>query len=293
MALPYSLVQNEEMAALTVFLNGKVLTADNTHPNWKALVGGVTQADDDTDVVALERLFDPSAQVQEFFERVSERVTVSGGHIFFDGEEVDSGLSNHILAELDEGNDPSPFVNFLEKVMTNPNEHSRDQLFDWLSRHDFTITPNGNFLAYKGVRIRTSGDLSDKNYSDLVKYPYESINTGRAIVDGKVYSGAIPNGVGAVVEMPRGEVQHDPSVGCHTGLHAGTHDYASNFSQGKVLLVEINPRDVVSVPTDCNWQKIRTCRYTVKDISEAKITTTLYGDLDEDYDDEYDDDEDY
>jgi hypothetical protein len=143
------------------------------------------------------------------------------------------------------------------------------------------------------VRTRTSGDLSDKNYSDLVKYPYESINTGRAIVDGKVYSGAIPNGVGAVVEMPRGEVQHDPSVGCHTGLHAGTHDYASNFSQGKVLLVEINPRDVVSVPTDCNWQKIRTCRYTVKDISEAKITTTLYGDLDEDYDDEYDDDEDY
>jgi hypothetical protein len=292
MALPYSLVQNEEMAALTVFLNGKVLTADNTHPNWKALVGGVTQADDDTDVVALERLFDPSAQVQEFFERVSERVTVSGGHIFFDGEEVDSGLGNHILAELDEGNDPSPFVNFLEKVMTNPNEHSRDQLFDWLSRHDFTITPNGNFLAYKGVRIRTSGDLSDKNYSDLVKYPYESINTGRAIVDGKVYSGAIPNGVGAVVEMPRGEVQHDPSVGCHTGLHAGTYDYASGFSQGKVLLVEINPRDVVSVPTDCNWQKIRTCRYTVKDISEAKITATLYGDLDEDYDDEYDD-EDY
>lgn len=281
MTIKFNLVQNDEQGALTAFFDAgdgaEMYTADNTHPNWAELVRRVTSGD--TDLAGLARLFDPSAQVVEFFSKVSERVSVAGGHVFFDGEEVNDGLGNHILAQIDEGNDPTALVNFMEKVYTNPNEHSREQLFDWLSRHDFTITESGNFLAYKGVRPRKDEDET---------YPYESISTGRAIVDGRVYNGAIPNGIGAVVEMPRGDVQWDPSVGCHTGLHAGTFAYANDFAQGKLLLVEINPRDVVSVPTDCDWQKIRCCRYTVKDVVEQELTSTLYDDedLDEDYSDD-------
>lgn len=295
MSIKYNLVQNDEQGALTAFFDAgdgpEMYTADNTHPNWAELVSKITTADENTDLVALGRLFDPSAQVLDFFARVSERVTVAGGHIFFDGEEVRDGLGNHILAQIEEGNDATPFVNFMEKVYTNPNEHSREQLFDWLSRHDFTITESGNFLAYKGVRPRSASGDSTVDDS-LGSYPYESISTGRAIVDGQVFTGAIPNGVGAVVEMPRGEVQWDPSVGCHTGLHAGTYGYANDFAQGKLLLVEINPRDVVSVPTDSNWQKIRTCRYTVKDVVDQELSKTLYTDPeDEELDEDYSDDE--
>ena len=36
-----------------------------------------------------------------------------------------------------------------------------------------------------------------------------------------------------------------------------------DFARGKVVIVKVNPKDVVSVPHDCNCQKLRTCAYTV------------------------------
>lgn len=33
----------------------------------------------------------------------------------------------------------------------------------------------------------------------------------------------------------------------------------------RIVIVEVDPADVVSVPTDCSCQKVRTCRYTVVD----------------------------
>jgi hypothetical protein len=288
MSIAYSLVETDDFSALTVFVAGQVKAVGPDHPHWDELVKLV--ANPDADETRVARLLDPAVSVSAFFERLSDRVTVSGGQLYLDGEVVNSGLAQHILDHVNEDKDSAQaLVNFLEKVVVNPNEHSREQLYDWLSRHNFAINAEGNFLAYKGVRVRnTYPDAADE-------YPYESISQGKATVDGKVYSGAIPNGVGAVVEMPRGEVQHDPSVGCHTGLHAGTWEYARNFSNGAVLLVEINPRDVVSVPTDCAWQKIRTCRYKVVEVVDSKLDTSYYGDdddeLDEDYSDDYWDDD--
>ena len=81
--------------------------------------------------------------------------------------------------------------------------------------------------------------------------------------------------------MARSEVQHDPSVGCHKGLHVGTWDYASSFGRGVVLEVEVDPRDVVSVPTDCGDAKLRCCRYRVRDEIEAPISSAYRGYEDE------------
>ena len=103
---------------------------------------------------------------------------------------------------------------FMENVAANPNEHSREQLFDWLRDREFTITSNGCFIAYKGVWERDA-DAEDN-------YPYQSCSRGDAIVDGERFTGAIPNGVGVTIEMPRGDVQHNPAAGCSTGLHVGT-----------------------------------------------------------------------
>lgn len=281
MSIPYNLSIGETTGALTVFVNGDVRVMTNEHPNWDKARAQVS--DPGTDLVAFARLFDPVGAVTDYFEPLSERVSVNGGHVFVDGEEVSDDLAGAILRYMDEGNDPLPLVNFMEKVLTNPQEHSRTQLYAWLSKRDFTITDEGNFIAYKGVRRRADADNSN--------YPYESISTGQATVDGKVYSGAIPNGVGAVVEMPRGSVAHDPDVACHTGLHAGNWRYASGFSQGAVLTVEINPRDVVSVPHDSNSEKIRCCRYVViDDEATEEYAGTLYGGaLDDDGEEEYDD----
>lgn len=55
------------------------------------------------------------------------------------------------------------------------------------------------------------------------------------------------------------------------------------------MVVEINPKDVVSVPNDCDCQKLRTCKYKVVDHFKTKMPDTLcdeYYDEDEDYDQE-------
>ncbi len=275
--IKYNLVSFGENgdASLTAFINGEMFTATNSHPNWDAIVAKVHANDE-----SVAALFDISNEASKRFERLSERVAVANGRIYFDGEEVDNALTQQVARFIEADEDFVPLVSFFEKVMTNPQVHSRDQLFSWLKNRDFTITADGNLIGYKGVKVEND--------------EYFSISRGKAVSNGIEYSGAIPNPLGAVVEMPRSEVQHDPSVGCHTGLHAGTWDYAHNFAQGAVLKVEINPRDVVSVPTDCDAQKLRVCRYTVLEVIDAPETALVtnkpvdeYDDLG--YDDEYDD----
>jgi hypothetical protein len=144
-----------------------------------------------------------------------------------------------------------------------------------LSREDFAITADGLVVGYKGVKRDADGQLV-------------SVQSGRAIVDGTVHVGNIPNPLGAVVEMPRGEVTFDPANGCSVGLHVGTYDYAAGWAQGALLEVHVNPRDVVSVPTDCDSQKMRTCRYRVVATIDAPHTVPAVYDYDDDADD-YDD----
>jgi hypothetical protein len=247
-----------DLTVVTVVVDGVPYSAGNEHPNFKEILRLATEGD--TSVVDL---FDVSVVVAKKFESLSERVSVHDGRVYFDGEVVDSALTRQIVAFLQAGvEDFKPLVNFFEKVEQNPNEDSRKQLYAWLDAHDFTITPEGDLLGYKGVR-KTDDDK------------YVSVNTGRAIVNGQEVSGAIPNNIGDVVTMPRSEVEFNPSVGCSTGLHVGTWSYAKGWSQGEVLEVVVNPRDVVSVPHDCSAQKLRTCRYVVTGVATGDYATPL------------------
>lgn len=269
--IQYSLIDNNGHKNITVFYNGEMHAATDSHRMWDEIVAGAKANDP-----SVIDLFDIAAVAQSRFERLSDRVTVKGGKIYFDNQPTHNALTEQVVRFIDDGQqDFRPLVEFFEKVQSNPNEHSREQLYTWLATHDFTILPNGNFIGYKGVRDNSGS--------------YESISHGTAISDGIEYTGAIPNPIGAVVEMPRDAVQHDPSVGCHTGLHVGTWDYAHSFARGAVLKVEVNPRDVVSVPTDCSNAKLRTCRYTVLDVIDAPLS----GPLDYDYVDEEEDEPDF
>jgi hypothetical protein len=259
---------------ITVFVPGQSpLAAHSTHPNWDKIVAGALAKDD-----SITELFDVSKTAGDRFLRLTDRVTAANGRLYLDGDEVANALAEQVVRFLDEDvEDWKPLVKFFEKAQQNPQEHSREQLYPWLAKRPFTITDEGDILAYKGVRL--DGDS------------FKSISTGKAIVDGEVKSGHIPNHIGAIVEMPRSEVQHDPAVGCHTGLHVGTYEFANGFAQGALLEVHVNPRDVVSVPTECDWQKMRVCRYTVVDTIDAPHTAPVKFSEDYDeYDEYYDDD---
>lgn len=263
MNVKYNVVSNDdEQTSVTVFFGRDILLATKDHPNFGRIVNALETGEDNVDT--LHALFDVGVAIVKNFEHLSERVTVSHGKLYLDGDEMDTALSQAILRFHAEGNDDfKPLVAFLEKLAQNPNPVSVQQLFRWLRDKHYAFAPDGDFIAYKGVF--TSG-----------KGMYESVNAGTAFVNGAVMKGKIPNKPDTIIEMPRSKVTFDPKQGCSTGLHAGNWRYAKEFSQGAVLRVKINPRDVVSVPTDSNDEKLRVCRYKVLNIVTAEDTQSLY-----------------
>jgi hypothetical protein len=128
------------------------------------------------------------------------------------------------------------------------------------------LTPEGNFLAYKGV----NHDFTDK------------------------FSGKFDNSVGQTLSMVRNTVCDDANIGCSSGFHAGSYEYAKGYASGggNLLIVEINPANVVSVPHDCECQKLRTSEYKVVGVMESIETPALEDGLNADYGDYDDYDED-
>lgn len=272
----FSYVENDGFKNLTVFLNGKLESITGEHPRFKEIFARVV--DEDDDLADLDRILDPAIGVAERFEKVSTQVSVKNGHVLFEGREVHNTLTDQILRFYDEGNeDFKPLVKFLENLSQNPNEHSKEHLYRWLSVHEIPITKDGLFVAYKGVK------------QDLTSW-----HKGNGVVDGKQYHMAhLPNHPGSEVEMPRDEVTFDPDNGCSFGLHAGTWAYANGFAN-RTLEVHINPRDVVSVPSDHGDQKLRTCRYwVIQELDRPYETAYVWDGNDEDEIEDDEDDLDY
>lgn len=270
MELQYMMVNRDGVRNLTLIdpdtYEPHVVYGD--HPQFDRIVQGCMENDP-----SVIDLFNMSQVVAEHLEHLSERVAVAGGNLYFDGDIVHNALADQVVRFLREGEeDWMPLVNFFENISANPETHSREQLYEWLARREFTITPGGMIVGYKGVARAEGGG-------------YQSIHAGTAIVDGEMQTGHIHQALDSVVEMPRSTVQHDPSEGCSVGLHVGTYDYANSY--GNVLLeVHVNPRDVVSVPTDSNAAKVRCCRYTVIREVEKRYTSPIVwdGEDDDDYD---------
>lgn len=148
---------------------------------------------------------------------------------------------------------------FLTRLEENVDPVIKPQLINFLTvslkdnPDSFQLDAEGNLIAYKGVAITEEGKL------------WKSYHSGTAWVNGKVYKQqSIPQQIGDVVTMPRHKVQADPNTACSYGLHAGTLAYAKDFAgNGDILKVKIHPEDIVSVPYDCRYQKIRTTKYEV------------------------------
>ena len=179
-----------------------------------------------------------------------EGIEVKDGNLYVFGDPVHSTLTTRVLSFLEHGLDCVHLFKFILKLNLNPSKRAVDELYTFLEHRALPITDNGNFLAYKAVRA----DYTDK------------------------HSGKFLNTVDSVLEMPRNKVDDDKNVGCSYGFHAGTVEYAKDFlgGQGHLMIVEINPADVVSIPTDCQFQKLRTCKYKVVGEYEIDLTDPMY-----------------
>lgn len=251
-----------EPTVVTVIHDGEIYTAiADYHPNFRGILAALG---DGSDADTIMDLFDVQRAVSARFEVLTERVSVRDGLVYFDGDVVHSTLSDHIIRFLNEGvDDWQPLVFFMENVMLNPNQNSREQLFEWLANDEsLTITDDGYIVGYKGCNID-----SDGVYVSTRRAPLEE----QVTVDGEVVEGFVRNLPDATIAMPRSFVDPAEANYCSVGLHVGTFRYAKSFA-GNVLEVHVNPRDVVSVTSDSNREKIRTCRYEVVGPVEAQYT---------------------
>ena len=228
-------------------------------------IGTMDPKNADENAKLLYGLMSPEASIKSEIKNslsLSGNVEVKDGHVFFGKHKLEDELSEHILSLLDDNNTPKDevlwkgYVRFLDNLYQNVNGNIRKQLFKWMlyereAGYDFGITSDGCILGYKGCE----GSI----FEPVSKF------TGEATVDGVDYVGQIPNRVGSVVTMPRSSVEFDPNKGCAAGLHVGTREYASQWAE-ILLLVKVNPRDVVSVPYECESQKMRVCEYTIVEV---------------------------
>jgi len=165
------------------------------------------------------------------------KVTVDNGVVFYDGKPVNNAVVTKILEFCKNGFPYEPLCRFLDKLMLNPSKWSTEQLYNYLERYKLPITDEGNFLGYKAV----TNEFKDK------------------------YTQTIDNNVGANPKMPRNQCEENHTIGCAQSFHLGNIDYVKSFGYGvdNVILVEVNPKDVVSCPIECEYQKLRVCEYKV------------------------------
>jgi len=177
------------------------------------------------------------------------------------GEELPESLADKVRDIHEEGLPLSLFEKFWENLQLNPSSSSVRELYEFLSYKELPLTEDGCFLAYKGL---------DSDFWSI------SGNKETKVISGEVNSsGNIFNGVGEKIEVRRWDVDDNRDNHCSFGLHVGSLDYARGFSQGTVVVVKINPKDVVSVPNDCNCQKCRVSAYEVVSIFEQEITAPV------------------
>jgi hypothetical protein len=112
------------------------------------------------------------------------------------------------------------------------------------------------------------------------------------MISGETNSGGhILNKVGTEIRCDRSCVCDDYRQGCSPGLHIGSLEYAKGWGP-RVMVVEFDPADVVSVPDDCNCQKLRACAYKVIGEYAGSLVTELNPVAENTADTEEDDNED-
>lgn len=268
--------------SLTIFYNGAVHTVDSTHCNYDML----TRAFDENRYDDFVKLLEPVQGDKEYAVRNEEGektgIEFVGDDVYYKGKPLTSHLANKIREMRRGKHDIKYLVKFLERCLLNPSFRACHELFEFLENRNLPITEDGTFLAYKAV----NSQFGSKHGNNL------NLIQGR--LDG---NNCIINEVGETIECERNEVDDERANECSKGLHVGGLQYSgpegTYYSYGdKVVIVEVDPRDVVSVPRDANAQKVRVCKYKVVDIFSAPLPdqTTQEFDEEDDWEDDLDDD---
>ena len=247
--VPYIINEN----SLTIFWEGKPYTLRKDHVNFNLAKSAILEARYDD----LGDLLDIAKAVEDF---VQGDVEVKDEVVYYKGHRLHGVVVDKLLEMLRAGmKDSAPLVNFITRLQSNPSANSVNELYSFMSYKSLPNTPEGKILGYKGVQ---SDFWSNTGNADTI------VLQGQTNERHQIF-----NGVGETIEVARRCVDDNKDHHCSFGLHIGSYDYANNWAgeDGRLLIVEFDPEDAVSVPTDCNFQKLRVSKYrVVADITDTR-----------------------
>lgn len=269
----YILVPNEVLSAV---VDGKPYVIQAEHPNFNAAITAVKEGRFE-DIPLLAKV---ANALRKFVEGKLE-IDEENGVVLFNGNVLHNYAATRLVEMMRDGFNVDPMVKFIENLLQNPSAKAVEELYQFIEYGRMPITPDGCFLAYKRV---------NGNYTS-------------------VFDGKTDNSIGTVVEMDRNLVDDRSNNTCSRGLHFCSVGYLAHYSGYRIIVLKVNPRDVVSIPTDYHNTKGRACRYeVVGELTQEEVNTATGGtsvwkapvintyeadvaDADRDFDD--DDDHDY
>jgi hypothetical protein len=201
-------------------------------------------------------------------------------------------------------------LNFWKLCALNPDPRARFDLFKFLINHNLTLTPSGNFVAYRTVDVYTSGDaelerfvtqewlkvkrwkkapshyeiyktsegyISKGNSSEGTHVGnldelYQNISTVAGNVYTDAHTGKMRIKMGEPVVMDRNLVDADTQNPCSKGLHLGNETFmkANMGYFGKVGMVCLVNPKDVTSVPEYDSGKMRTCKYLPIAIAELE-----------------------
>lgn len=245
---PAYLIQGKN---IILIIDGKSHTVSkDTHISYPKIVEALKEQDWES----LRDLVEPTKAIIDFGNGY---VSIVGDTVMWKGQPFHNALSTRMIQMCQDGFPFEPMVRFMENLMENPSKRSVDQLYGFLEKNNLPITEDGYFLAFKRVR---------EDYLDI-------------------HSGTIDNSIGEIVEMERNLVDDNPDSTCSTGLHFCSESYLGHFGHRHqpVMILKINPADVVSIPADYNGAKGRCMRYKVMAEVEGDAKNVFASIINSDY----------
>lgn len=140
-----------------------------------------------------------------------------------------------IATRITDGYQPNTLKAFKARCDANIWPEAIHDLLCFLKDKSLPLTPKGTFLAWKSI----TDDYLDHHSKTFDNHP------------------------GQKPKMKREECVSDRNNPCGAGFHAGTYSFAKGFATGRLILVEVDPAAVTSVPLDSSERKLRCDEYLV------------------------------
>ena len=238
---------------VTVFLeNGEIVEKEVTEDEFKKVV----EAQTDEEVLNLlcseyQKSIELHNNALTLIEKIqkSKLLSMRGDVVYWEEVSclsVPEELVKAIIKAEEEHNELkiSTYRNFWTLMSLNPSEECRKNLYWFLQLHGLKLAKCGFFVAYRNVDTTKEKGVYTDHHSHSTRIK-----------------------IGEMVTIPREKCDCNSNNECSRGLHCASVKWLKKNYFGDVgLACLVNPADVVAVPHNSEYGKLRTCAYLPMDI---------------------------